>query len=150
MRSLYNFLGWLCVALGIIGIILPLMPTTVFLILASVCFSRGSPQYKEWLLNHPRFGHYIRDYQAGRGIPKKCKVIAIAMIWTSIGTSAIFLVSALWLKVLLLAIAAGVSLYLYWLPSTQLEKCPVTAALKAADLNNTGPVTPCSDGHEFK
>lgn len=131
MRSLYNFLGWLCVALGIIGIILPLMPTTVFLILASVCFSRGSPQYKAWLLNHPRFGHYIRDYQAGRGIPKKCKVIAILMIWSSIGISAALFVSALWLKLLLLGIAAGVSLYLYWLPSTQLKQCPVTSTLKS-------------------
>lgn len=148
MRSLYNFLGGFCVALGIIGIILPLMPTTVFLILASVCFSRGSPQYKEWLLNHPRFGHYIRDYQAGRGIPKKCKVIAIAMIWTSIGASAVFLVSALWLKVLLLAIAAGVSLYLYWLPNTQLEKCPVTTALKATELKNSEPKSPCSNGSD--
>lgn len=148
MRLLYNFLGGLCVTLGIIGIILPLMPTTIFLILASVCFSKGSPQYKEWLLNHPRFGHYIRDYQAGRGIPKKCKVIAITMIWTSIGACAVFIVSALWLKVMLLIIAAGVSLYLYWLPSTQLEKCPVTTALKATDLNCAGSKSPCNNGND--
>lgn len=148
MRSLYNFLGWLCVALGVIGIILPLMPTTVFLILASVCFSRGSPQYKEWLLNHPKFGHYIRDYQAGRGIPKKCKVIAIVMIWTSIGISAIFLVSTLWLKVMLLTIAAGVSLYLYWLPSTQLEKCPVTTVLKTAEFPAPEPKSPCTSNND--
>lgn len=148
MRSLYNFLGWLCVALGIFGIILPLMPTTVFLILASICFSKGSPQYQEWLLNHRKFGHYIRDYQEGRGIPKKCKLVAITMVWTSIGASAFFLISALWLKLLLLAIAAGLSLYLYCLPSTRLEKCPVTAALKAADLNNSGPITPCSDSND--
>lgn len=139
MRSVYNMLGWLCVALGVIGAILPLMPTTIFLLLASVCFTRGSPQYKQWLINHPRFGHYIRDYQAGRGIPRKCKVVAIAMIWSSIGTTVVFIVTALWLKILLLVIASSVSLYLWILPTTRLQKCPLPVQAMSARCPSKEP-----------
>ena len=156
MRSVYNILGWVFVTLGIIGTILPLMPTTIFLILASVCFSRGSPQYKEWLLNHPRFGVYLRDFHAGRGIPKKCKIIAISMIWTSIGSTSILFINALWLQLLLLSIAASVSLYLYWLPTTVLTRCPVLdakAKLKAeatASLIPPAASCPMSDCNKLK
>jgi uncharacterized membrane protein YbaN (DUF454 family) len=74
-------LGWLalgfgCVALGVIGALLPLMPTTIFLILAAGCFARSSPRLEAWLLDHPRFGATLRAWRRDRAIPRRAKRLA--------------------------------------------------------------------------
>jgi uncharacterized membrane protein YbaN (DUF454 family) len=71
-------LGWVMVGLGIIGALLPVMPTTIFLILAAGCFSRSSPRFEAWLLDHRWMGPPIRRWRANGAIPTKAKVIAIA------------------------------------------------------------------------
>ena len=78
MRIVYFSLGWVMVALGVIGLILPLMPGTIFLILAAACFARSSPRLEAWLLDHPKFGKSLRDWRASGAIPRPAKLMACA------------------------------------------------------------------------
>lgn len=75
-RWVWLVLGLVCVALGFIGAIVPLMPTTVFLIMAAACFARSSPKLEAWLLDHPRFGPTLRAWRRDRAIPPAAKVMA--------------------------------------------------------------------------
>jgi uncharacterized protein len=112
VRIIYIVLGTLCVALGVIGIFLPLMPTTVFLLLAGFFYARSSPRFYNWLLNHRWLGTYLRNYRDGRGVPLRDKVITLVVLWLSIGLTSIFFVRTWWLLALLLVIAAGVTIHL--------------------------------------
>lgn len=111
MKIVFNVLGTLAVALAILGIFLPLLPTTPFLLLASACYLRGSPRMRLWLLNNPLFGTYLRIIEEKRGIPLKAKIIALLLMWSSILFAA-YTVQPLLLKLVLVLIAAGVSVYL--------------------------------------
>ncbi len=90
-RALYFVGGWVCVGLGSLGVIVPGLPTTIFFIVAASCFARSSPRFEQWVLNLPRIGPMVRDHRAGLGMPRRAKVIALAMMWASIGVSAWFL-----------------------------------------------------------
>jgi hypothetical protein len=111
-RTLLIVGGTLCVALGAIGIFVPVLPTTPFLLLAAICYARSSPRFYRWLIGNRWCGAYIRNYREGRGIAFKHKVITLTLLWLSIGYAAIFAVSAWWLRLLLLGIAVGVTLHL--------------------------------------
>lgn len=84
MKPFYNVVGALAVMLGILGLFLPLLPTTPFLLLASWCFARGSSRLHRWLLSHRVFGEYLRNFEAGHGIPLKAKILATTMLWGSL------------------------------------------------------------------
>lgn len=84
MKSFYIVAGVVALLLGILGIFLPLLPTTPFLLLASWCFARGSSRLHGWLLSHRVFGEYLRNFEAGRGIPLKAKIVATIMLWSSL------------------------------------------------------------------
>lgn len=86
MRSLFLALGLAFVALGFVGIFLPVLPTTPFLILAAACFARSSPRLEAWLLDHPRFGPGLRDWRGRGAIPRQAKLMSLA------GMSAGFLI----------------------------------------------------------
>jgi uncharacterized membrane protein YbaN (DUF454 family) len=75
-RTIWLALGCLCVGLGFVGAFLPLMPTTIFLILAAGCFARSSPRLEAWLFNHPRFGPALRDWRAEGAISRRGKFLA--------------------------------------------------------------------------
>ena len=77
MKPLYLLLGLVALAVGIVGIVLPLVPTTGPLVIAAFAFSRSSERLHNWLMNHRRFGRFITDFQSGRGIPAKTKVFAV-------------------------------------------------------------------------
>ncbi len=111
LAPVLNLIGVVALGLGILGIFLPLLPTTPFLLLASACFARGSTRMHNWLLNNKVFGKYIRDFEQGKGIPLKGKVVAVSMLWLSLGYAA-YQASRLPLTLLLLAIGVGVSMYL--------------------------------------
>ena len=111
-RTLLVAGGTLCVALGILGIFLPVLPTTPFLLLAAFCYARSSNRFHHWLMTNRWFGEYIRNYREGRGIPLKQKVLTILLLWLTIGYAAWFVVPPWWAKVILLGIAAGVTLHL--------------------------------------
>lgn len=77
-RPVFFALGLLFTALGVVGAFLPLMPTTIFLILAAGCFARSSPRLEAWLLNHRQFGPLIRDWREHGAIPRRAKILAVA------------------------------------------------------------------------
>lgn len=111
--------GWLSIVGGVIGVFLPLVPTVPLLLLASACFARSSERFHSWLVEHNHLGPLIRDYLNSGGIPLRVKRLAIGMIWVSFPTSAFLFVQVMWLRIVLLAIAAGVTLYLLSLPTIQ-------------------------------
>ncbi|MBU2492421.1 MAG: YbaN family protein [Bacteroidetes bacterium] len=112
IRIIFIAAGWIFVGLGIIGIFLPVMPTTIFLIIAAACFARSSEKFYNQLLNNKYLGKYIRDYLENKGMPLRAKIIAIIMINTVIGYSAFFAVETYWVKILLLIIAVSLTVYL--------------------------------------
>lgn len=120
MKLFYNVAGVLAVLLGILGIFLPLLPTTPFLLLASACFARGSERLHRWLLSHPVFGVYLANFEAGRGIPLRAKIIATVMLWGSMAWSSRHFDSTIILVVMIL-IGLCVSTYMwYFLPTLRL------------------------------
>ena len=121
LRHVLFAIGWLSVALGVIGIFLPVLPTTPFLLLAAACFARSSPRFYHWLVEHPRLGPWIRDYLNGEGIPLKGKVYAIGLMWASIGLSC-YLVPLFWARVFMLTSAVLVTVYI--LRQKTLPKAP--------------------------
>jgi uncharacterized membrane protein YbaN (DUF454 family) len=111
-RKLLIVLGSFFVGLGILGIFLPLLPTTPFLLLAAACYIRSSKKFYTWLTKNRWFGKYIRDYQEGRGIPLKVKLFSITLLWLTIGISIVFVVHLLVIRLILAAIALGVTLHI--------------------------------------
>lgn len=80
VRIVYFVVGWITVAIGSLGIVLPVLPTTPFFIAAAYCFSRSSPRFEAWVLGLPAVGPMVRDYRAGFGVPRRVKIIAISMV----------------------------------------------------------------------
>lgn len=111
--------GTTCVVLGTLGAFVPLLPTTPFLLLASYCFIRSSDRLYNWLINHRFLGKFIRDYVEHKSISPKIKWITLAILWTSILSSVILLDVKIWVKLLLLAVAIGVTTHLMLLKKSQ-------------------------------
>ena len=108
----YLISGFLLVTIGVIGIFLPLLPTTIFLILASACFVKSSPRANEWLKNNKYLGPYLKNYQDKTGLTIKSKIFSIVFLWVSIMVSAFLLTDKFYIRIILLAIAIGVSIHL--------------------------------------
>ncbi len=89
-RWLWLVLGWACVALGGIGVVVPGLPTTGFFVAAASCFARSSPRFEQWVLNLPRIGPLVRDHRAGLGMPRRAKVVAVTMILVVATASGVF------------------------------------------------------------
>lgn len=111
-KYFYLVSGVILVAIGVIGIFLPVLPTTIFLILASACFVKGSPKANEWLRNHKILGMYIKNYQDGTGLTLKAKVINIFLLWSMILISAFLFTEEIYIRLILIAIAIGVTIHL--------------------------------------
>jgi uncharacterized membrane protein YbaN (DUF454 family) len=89
VRWIWFLAGWIAVAIGGIGIVVPGLPTTVFFIIAAWCFSRSSPRFEQWVLNLPRIGPLVRDHRAGLGMPRRAKAWAVGMMVVFGGASAL-------------------------------------------------------------
>jgi len=111
IRILLITAGTISVGLGILGIFIPVLPTTPFLLLAAVCYARSSQRFYDWLLNNRWFGNYIRNYLQGRGVPLRVKVLTIALLWITIGCSVAFAVHIFLVRLILILIAIGVSIH---------------------------------------
>jgi len=116
-KTCLTLIGVLSLALGIIGIVLPLLPTTPFLLLSAACFAKSSDKFYQWLITHPWFGQYIENYRSGRGIPMKVKISTIALLWLSMGSSIVFFVDFFPAKIMMVTIALCVSCYLITRPT---------------------------------
>jgi uncharacterized membrane protein YbaN (DUF454 family) len=121
VRGALVALGMVSLATGVIGIFLPLIPTTGPLLLAAVCFDRSSPRFHSWLMNNRYLGSYIKNYREGRGLPMMQKVCTIGLLWTTISISILFAVNAWWGKALLAAVAIGVTWHVASLPTYRPE-----------------------------
>lgn len=111
MKLILIACGSLAVALGVIGIFVPLMPTTVFLLLAAACYARSSDRFYRRLVDSPWLGSYIRSSREGRGMTRRHKAMTLGLLWLGIGASAIWSVEAWWIRGVLLAIAIGVTVH---------------------------------------
>jgi len=112
LRVILIILGTVSVLLGLIGIVLPLLPTTPFLLLGAAIYAKSSDKFYNWLIENRLFGSYIKNYREGRGIPLRVKISAIFFLWITILITAIFFVPILAVKILLVLIAIGVSFHI--------------------------------------
>ncbi|MFW9872981.1 MAG: YbaN family protein [Candidatus Thorarchaeota archaeon] len=114
--------GFISLVLGIIGIALPILPTTPFLLLASAAFAKSSERFHRWLLNNKILGAYIKNYQEGKGLPLKIKLITISLLWITIGISIFFLINLFWVQIILICIAIAVSIHILLIRPKKLDE----------------------------
>jgi uncharacterized membrane protein YbaN (DUF454 family) len=122
LRLFFIGAGTGCVALGVLGIFLPVLPTTPFLLLAAFCYARSSERLHRWLLTNRWFGDYLRNYHEGRGMRLRDKVLALVVMWTAIGWTVLNAVPAWWGKAVLLTIAIAVTIHLLRLRTLRRER----------------------------
>jgi uncharacterized membrane protein YbaN (DUF454 family) len=111
-RRLLIAAGTLCTGLGIVGVFVPILPTTPFLLLAAACYMRSSERFYRWLTNNRVFGAYVRNYIEGRGMPMRIKLATILLLWLAIGLSITFAVESLVIRIILVSIAVGVTVHI--------------------------------------
>ncbi len=116
-RVIYLVIGTLALFLGALGIFLPVLPTTPFVILAAACYLRSSKRMHAWILQSRLFGETIENFQAGRGLKRDTKIRALVLMWATISISAFFFVDQLIFRVAMFLVAAGVTVYLLRLPT---------------------------------
>ena len=111
-RLLWNIAGTISLALGLIGIVLPIMPTTPFLLLAAACYLNGSKRMYEWMTHNRFFGRYLSDYMEGRGIPLRAKVASICFLWGAISVSILLVAEDLVIQAVLVVVGASVTAHI--------------------------------------
>lgn len=114
-RPLFLILGGFFTGLAFLGIFLPLLPTTPFLLLAAFFFLRSSHKHHEWLLNHKLFGKYLKDYLENRTVSPGIKVVTLILLWGTISSTVLFFVNHAAVKIGLLLIALAVTIHILWL-----------------------------------
>lgn len=117
LRGVYLALGFLSLALGIVGTVLPGIPTTMPIILAAFFFSKSSQRFDDWMLNHKVFGPLVRDWRAGIGFSARAKVIAIAAIAVTFTITTVWVVDHTAVRIALILLAMGITAYIMWLPT---------------------------------
>ncbi|MCP4218664.1 MAG: DUF454 domain-containing protein [bacterium] len=111
-RIILLVLGSIFTGLGFIGIVVPILPTTPFLLLAAACFARSSDSFYRWLVNHKWLGPYLRNYREKKGMRLRDKVVALGTLWVTIILSALLATQLLWVRILMVVIASGVTFHL--------------------------------------
>jgi uncharacterized protein len=109
---IWTGLGMFFVGLGAVGIVLPLLPTTPFLLLAAGCFAKGSPRAYYWLLERRYFGSYLKNYREGRGISRRGKLVSLAFLYLMLGASAFLSHADLLVVGVLLLVAVAVTAHI--------------------------------------
>lgn len=125
--------GSISLALGTLGLFVPVLPTTPFLLLSAYCYSRGSDRFYHWLVHRSLFGTYIRNYREGLGLPLSQKVITITLLWLTIGAAIVFGGLDWWLRILLVGIAAGVTTHLVRIKTRRDESVMVSRPLRLVE-----------------
>jgi len=122
IRAILLITGTISLLIGIIGIFIPLLPTTPFLLITAACYARGSDRFYNWLLCNKLFGNYIKNYREGKGVALNIKIISLSLLWTTILFSAVFVVSALLIKIVLIIIAIAVTIHILTIRSIKKAK----------------------------
>jgi uncharacterized membrane protein YbaN (DUF454 family) len=111
-KQLFCIIGTIFLGIGIIGIFIPILPTTPFLLLAAFCYMRGSPRLYRMLLGNRFVGEYLKNYLEGKGMPVRVKIWTLGLLWLTIGLTIIFAVSSVIVRLLLLAVLIGVTAHI--------------------------------------
>ncbi|MBD3169015.1 MAG: DUF454 family protein [candidate division Zixibacteria bacterium] len=117
LKRLLVILGSVFVALGVLGIFIPLLPTTPFLLLAAACYAKSSDRFYNWLINNRWLGKYIKNYREGKGMTLRAKVTSLILLYVAIGYSGYYVAEALWIRLILAIIVIGVTLHLLTIPT---------------------------------
>lgn len=112
MNILLTIFGLISLGLGILGIFLPVLPTTPLLLLAAALFLRSNRRLYDWLMNHPKLGVYISNFMKHKAIPLRIKIISISALWLTLAYCAIFIAEHWTLRLLFLVIATGVTIHI--------------------------------------
>ena len=145
MKSLVKYIclgvGSAALVLGIVGIFLPMWPTTPFLLLAAACFVRSSDRLYTWLIEHERLGCYVRDYMSGRGIPLRVKRVALVTMWVTSQASWMIVIAhrgveswTIGYAILLIVVAVGVHYYIGFHIPTREPACVADEALESDEV----------------
>jgi uncharacterized membrane protein YbaN (DUF454 family) len=120
-RRLLIGAGTLSTGLGIVGVFIPILPTTPFLLLAAACYMRSSERFYQWLINNRIFGAYVRNYIEGRGMPIRIKIFTILLLWLGIGLSITFGVQNIVIRIVLICVAIGVTAHIALIRKRKVE-----------------------------
>ena len=112
MKVLLIILGSVSLALGVVGVFLPLLPTTPFLLLAAALYFRGSPRLYEWLIAHPHLGTYIRNFRENKAIPLRVKVVSVTLVWVTLLYCAFFIAYNIYMRLFFVLLAMGVTVHI--------------------------------------
>lgn len=131
IKKTFLFLGGsIALILGCIGIVLPILPTTPFLLLAAACYALSSERFYNWLINNRVFGFYIRNYREGKGMPLRLKIFTITILWVTILLSAFLFITILWIQILLIIIAIAVTVHIILIRPKNQDNNEVTYKIK--------------------
>lgn len=123
-RGGYLAIAWICIALGTLGVFLPLLPTTVFLLIAAWAFANSSDHWHNWLLNHPRFGPLLRAWYEHHAMPRRAKHVAFVALALSYAFTAYLFGPTSWAALIGGACIAGVAIYLAHIPVLEKRRLP--------------------------
>lgn len=118
IKIFLRIVGTVSLVLGLVGIVLPVLPTTPFLLLTAYCYLRSAPNWHKRLLESKHLGPYIKNFQENKCIPLRVKVYAVSMLWITITASAVFAVSLWWVRLILAVVVVGVTCHILSYPST--------------------------------
>ncbi|MDA3851137.1 MAG: YbaN family protein [Spirochaetaceae bacterium] len=121
LKILFIIGGFISLFLGVLGIFLPLLPTTPFLLLSAACFFRSSPRLYSWLIGHKIFGRYILCYREYQAIPTFARWFTLILLWSVMGTTAFVFIDLWWVRIVLFFIASSVSIHLLTLKKVSPE-----------------------------
>lgn len=116
-RGFYFAFGTVFLIFGGVGVFLPILPTTPFLLLSAACYYKSSKRMHHWMLNNRWFGNYLKNYAEGKGISLRAKIFTISLLWLLIIYSVFFAVNDMIAQLILLSIAFGVTIHLIKLPT---------------------------------
>ncbi|OGD56631.1 hypothetical protein A3K78_01925 [Candidatus Bathyarchaeota archaeon RBG_13_52_12] len=123
-RALFFTAGTVCLLIGVIGVFIPILPTTPFLLLSAACFLRSSKRMYNWLFSNRFFGEYLMNYREGRGLSLGAKLFTLALLWLTISYSALYIIDFWVVQALLFIIAIAVSAHIILLPTLRKPKHP--------------------------
>lgn len=112
MRFLLAILGSVSLALGIMGIFLPVLPTTPFLLLSAALYMRSSHRLYGWLMSHKHLGPYIKNFREHKALPLRVKIVSVTMVWATLLYCAFVVAKAWWMSAMFIAIATGVTIHI--------------------------------------